>query len=159
MLGTSMRHVPCEQRRAFSMRCKVVQNGAPPFAGPLMTERVRFTIAVDPEVYEAFADLAHTSGVSLSRCIGDWLRDTAEAAQMTTLKVQAVRKSPQDAFQAFIRDGFPLAELERVTASMWGVGTGRTRSARPAPAPAEPATSPPSSNTGGKSPGKTRRST
>lgn len=123
-----------------------------------MTERVRFTIAVDQEVYEAFADLAHTSGVSLSRCIGDWLRDTAEAAQMTTLKVQAVRKSPQDAFHAFIRDGFPIPELERVAASMWGAGTGRTRSGRPVPAPPAPA-DPPSSNTGGKSPGKTRRST
>ncbi len=58
-----------------------------------MSERVRFTIAVDPEVHDAFADLAHTTGVSLSRCVGDWLRDTAEAAQMVTLKVRDARRS------------------------------------------------------------------
>jgi hypothetical protein len=116
--------------------------------GRPMTERVRFTIACDPEVYEAFADLAHTSGVSLSRCIGDWLRDTAEAAQMTTIKLNAVRKSPQQAFEAFIRDGL-LPEMSVAMAARRG-----------APAPARPPSrpaDPPSSNTGGKSPGKTRR--
>ena len=76
-------------------------------------ERVRFTIAVDQDVYEAFADLAHTSGVSMSRCIGDWLRDTAEAAQITTVRLNEIRKTPQDALQAFLRDailpGMPAA--------------------------------------------------
>lgn len=113
-----------------------------------MTDRVRFTIAVDADVYEAFADLAHSSGVSLSRCIGDWLRDTAEAAQMTTIKLNAVRKSPQQAFEAFIRDGM-LPEMERVLAARRGAAG--TRQA------ARAASDPPSSNTGGKSPGKTRR--
>ncbi len=60
------------------------------------TERVRFTIAVDQEVYDAFAGLAHASRVSLSRCIGDWLRDTAEAAQITTVRVNEVRMSHQE---------------------------------------------------------------
>ena len=69
-----------------------------------MTKRTRFTISVENDVYEAFADLAHTSGVSLSRCIGDWLRDTAEAAQMTTIKLHEVRRSPQEAFDVFMRD-------------------------------------------------------
>lgn len=110
-----------------------------------MSERVRFTIAVDQEVYEAFADLAHTSGVSLSRCIGDWLRDTAEAAQITTMKVNAVRKTPQQAFEAFIRDGLVPAVMERMA----------SRPAQRAAGQAELV--PPSSNTGGKSPGKTRR--
>jgi hypothetical protein len=94
--------------------------------------RVRFTIAVDPEVYEAFADLAHTSGVSLSRCIGDWLRDTSEAAQMTTLKMQEVRRSPQDAFEAFMRDGI-VPEVQRLLSR------------------SQERLGPPSSNTGGKS--------
>ena len=66
-----------------------------------MTERTRFTIACDVDVYEAFADLAHVSGVSMSRCIGDWLRDTAEAAQMTAIRVNEVRKSPEEALRAY----------------------------------------------------------
>lgn len=66
------------------------------------TERVRFTIAVDADVYEAFAELAHSSGVSMSRCIGDWLRDTAESAQMTTIRVNEVRKSHQEVHRLYL---------------------------------------------------------
>lgn len=132
-----------------------------------MTRRVRFTIATDPEVYEAFADLAHSSGVSLSRCIGDWLRDTAEAAQITTIRLNEVRKSPQDALQVFLRDCIvPGMEEYRRNAKHWvadEVGGRRYLGAgasslldRGAEVPAQPV--PPSSNTGGKSPGKTRTS-
>lgn len=136
-------------------------------------ERVRFTIAVDDDVYEAFSDLAHSSGVSLSRCIGDWLRDTAEAAQMTTIKVQQARRSPQEALDIFIRDGMVPEMLRLMDGGFksWGRGPGAAGAAAGGPdrreqmatgvagrrmVPAEPA--PPSSNTGGKSPGKTRRS-
>lgn len=115
-----------------------------------VSERVRFTIAVDADVYEAFADLAEVSGVSMSRCIGDWLRDTAEAAQMTTIKLNEVRRTPQEALQAFIRDAMvpgmaKIMEQERLRRGALPRGTSQ---AQPAP---------PSSNTGGKSPGKTRK--
>lgn len=87
-----------------------------------MTERTRFTIAVEPHVYEAFADLAHSSGVSLSRCIGDWLRDTAEAAQMTTVRVNEVRKSHQDIAREFLSS--QGREVERIMrgegVAVWG---------------------------------------
>ena len=135
--------------------------------------RVRTTIAVDPDVYEAFADMAEASGASLSRCIGDWLRDTAEAAQITTVKLREVRQSPQQALQAFIRDGM-VPEMLRITrhgaAPTWGVGgtvergrsDGRGRgAAEPQPGAAGAtgrALIPPSSNTGGKVPGKNPRS-
>lgn len=102
-------------------------------------ERVRFTIAVDQEVYDAFADLAHTSGVSMSRCIGDWLRDTAEAAQMTTLKVRDARREPGEAFQAYmleVAQSLPGIQA-RVAETAWGVARRGV---------------PPSSNTGGKVP-------
>jgi len=107
-----------------------------------MTERIRFTISVEPEVYEAFADLAHTSGVSLSRCIGDWLRDTAESAQITTLKLQEVRRSPQEAFDRFMREALVPETLRHMAISE---GRGAKEAARSAARP-------PSSNTGGKSP-------
>jgi hypothetical protein len=90
-----------------------------------MTERTRFTISVEPEVYEAFADLAHSSGVSLSRCIGDWLRDTAEAAQMTTIRVNEVRKSHQDIHREYVAS--QAREVEKIMrgeiGTSWGVGS------------------------------------
>jgi hypothetical protein len=131
-----------------------------------MTERIRFTIAVDAHVHEAFADLAHSTGVSMSRCVGDWLRDTAEAAQMTTVKVNAVRKAPADALHVFLRDAIlPGMEEVRLAAQRATGGEADVRRVRIgrsqallAPAAAGPAKPvPPSSNTGGKSPGKPPR--
>lgn len=88
------------------------------------TERVRFTIAVDADVYEAFADLAHSSGVSMSRCIGDWLRDTAEAAQMTTIRTNEVRKSHQEIFRDYIASIATQAQemLSGESGSRWRIG-------------------------------------
>lgn len=139
----------------------------------MSTDRVRFTIAVEPEVYEAFADLAASSGVSLSRCIGDWLRDTAEAAQITTVKLNAVRRSPQEAFEAFIRDGVVPGVLDLVgrpdglrlrrasrgdsPASQAGGLPSAAEPHRPVQGRAAAGKAPPSSNTGGKVGGKTLR--
>jgi hypothetical protein len=124
------------------------------------SERVRFTIAVDPEVYDAFAELAHAGGVSLSRCIGDWLRDTAEAAQITTVKMNEVRRSPAEAFEIFIRDGLMPGVQKRLADPEFRAYMAKVEQAG-AVERAQPAAGrrpvPPSSNTGGKSPGKTRR--
>ena len=136
----------------------MVQNGAPLTPPHLaMSERIRFTIAVESEVYDAFADLAESSGQSLSRCIGDWLRDTAEAAQITTIKVNEVRAAPQAITRAFVDMMAREALSPAVQAALGGmrggaprVGAVGTRSGGTA------AVSPPSSNTGGKVPGKTR---
>ena len=88
------------------------------------TERVRFTIAVDADVYDAFAALAHSSGVSMSRCIGDWLRDTAEAAQMTTIRVNEVRKSHQEVHRLYVDS--TARQIEKIMSgevgSSWVVG-------------------------------------
>jgi hypothetical protein len=148
---------------------------------PTMTERTRFTIACDVDVYEAVADLAHVSGVSMSRCIGDWLRDTAEAAQMTAIRVNEVRKSPEEALRAYTAaTARAMPEmLDKLDRTAWGSvrrslglagpgerggagategrplrrGSGTGAGSARAGVPAKPA--PPSSNTGGKSPGKT----
>lgn len=139
-----------------------------------MTERVRFTIAVDQDVYDAFATMAHAAGQSLSRCIGDWLRDTAEAAEMTTVKLQEVRRLPGDAWQHLqaTQEAFTRAQAEvmpliqkRYQASAWPGAASTVRRGDGTSEPAELASRaiasarsarPPSSNTGGKSPGKTR---
>jgi predicted transcriptional regulator len=120
-----------------------------------MNDRTRFTISVENDVYEAFAKLAEVSGVSLSRCIGDWLRDTAEAAQITAIKVEGVRKQPNAAFSAYIE-----ASAEGVMGILQEIADG-TRDAKGRlagtawSAPKQP--SPPSSNTGGKVPRDTGR--
>lgn len=135
---------------------------------PATADRVRFTIAVEPDVYDAFADLAQASGVSLSRCIGDWLRDTAEAAQMTTIKVNEVRRGPDAAFRAFLRE--VAFEIPVVQAKLEKTGYGAavlpegqrlrrggdgSRGAARSGVPAQPA--PPLSNTGGKVPQNARK--
>lgn len=139
-----------------------------------MSERVRFTISVDPEVHDAFADLAHSAGVSLSRCVGDWLRDTSEAAQITTIKVNEARKAPDEIVRAYRRlaaeDALDIQKNGRFWGAVAGLGRGHgaavpTEGRRVSRgvetggaadrhgAPAQPV--PPSSLTGGKSPGKT----
>lgn len=130
-------------------------------------DRVRFTIAVDAEVYEAFADLAHASGVSLSRCIGEWLRDTTEAAQITTLKLQHIRRSPDEAFRAYYRDALePIMQRirEREARAAGGGAAGDVDGGQAGQAARKRGQAglaggtarqvPPASNTGGKSPRK-----
>ena len=120
-------------------------------------DRVRFTIAVDAEVYEAFADLAHASGVSLSRCIGEWLRDTTEAAQITTLKLQHIRRSPDEAFRAYYRDALePIMQRirEREARAAGGGAAGDVDGGQAGLAGGTARQVPPASNTGGKSPRK-----
>ena len=121
-------------------------------------ERVRFTISVDGDVHDAFADLAHSRGVSLSRCIGDWLRDTAEGAQMVTMKMNDARRSPAEALQAFLRDAV-VPGMEEVRRKNPHLFPAAVDAQRPRPAGAVRPKLPPSSNTGGKSPGKARRNT
>jgi hypothetical protein len=45
------------------------------------TERIRTTISVDKEVHQIFVAMADAGGMSVSRCMGEWLADTAEGAQ------------------------------------------------------------------------------
>lgn len=59
-----------------------------------MTERFRTTISVSPEVHEIFKQMADAANMSVSRCMGDWLADTADAANMITLKMQEAKKAP-----------------------------------------------------------------
>jgi len=123
----------------------------------MQTERVRFTISVDEEVHQAFSDMATMAGVSLSRCVGDWLRDTSEAAHLTTNRMQEVRQSPLQDLEA-LAGGHMTPDLLRI---MVGGPTaaetrrGRTPLAGGAAMRADGMKlSPPPSNTGGKVPQK-----
>lgn len=59
-----------------------------------MSEIIRTTVPVKPEVHAAFKRLADVQGVSLGRAIGDWLSDTFEAAEMVTAKMQKAKTDP-----------------------------------------------------------------
>jgi len=63
--------------------------------------RVRTTISLDSEVYEIFKRMAEISDVSISRCMGNWLAETADGAQYVTQKMVEVRKAPMNAMREF----------------------------------------------------------
>lgn len=60
----------------------------------MTTDRVRTTISLSPEVLEIFKRMADAGNMSVSRCMGDWLTDTADAAQMITLKMEEAKVAP-----------------------------------------------------------------
>ena len=113
-------------------------------------ERIWLTVTITPEVHEIFSRMAETMGVSLGRCIGDWLSDTAEGAQFVAHKMVEARQAPMTVMrelQAYARGAVVLAdetadELRRKRAADRAVrGTARGSGSVP-----------PSSNTGGKVP-------
>jgi hypothetical protein len=61
---------------------------------PTMTERVRTTISLTPEALEIFKRMAAAGNMSVSRCMGDWLTDTSDAAEMIASKMEDARRAP-----------------------------------------------------------------
>lgn len=59
-----------------------------------MTERVRTTISLTPEALEIFKRMAVAGNMSVSRCMGDWLTDTSDAAEMIASKMEDARRAP-----------------------------------------------------------------
>ena len=57
--------------------------------------RVRVTVPVHPDVLEAFQRMAKVSGLSVGRCMGDWLSDTLDAAQFMTETMEKARSAPK----------------------------------------------------------------
>lgn len=111
-------------------------------------ERIRLTISVTPEVHEVFTRMSESSGLSLGRCMGDWLADTVEGAQFVALKMEEARKAPamvMREMQAFSKG----LHAETVAAADQMRRRGAASAAQPRAAAAP---SPPSSNTGGKVP-------
>ena len=121
-------------------------------------DRIRTTISLTPEAHAIFKRMADAGNMSVSRCMGDWLSDTADAAQMITLKMEEAKNAPmrvlremQDMLvgigQAVVETGAEIAAIREQGRTARAVArterTLRTVAATPVP---------PSSNTGGKSP-------
>ena len=114
-----------------------------------MSERIRLTITVTPEVHEVFSRMAAAAGISLGKCMGEWLGDTIDGAQFVAQKMEEAKKAPRlvmREMQAFSRG---LLDEVNATAEEIARPSRKRSAARPADS------SPPSSNTGGKSPRKT----
>lgn len=112
-----------------------------------MTERIRTTISVPQDVYEVFKQMADVSGTSVSRCMGDWLAETAEGAQHVSMQLQQAREaSKRDIKQLHeaLKSGEIMDKLITGSEAQEDVRSGATR-ARTAPET-------PYSNTGLKSP-------
>lgn len=58
--------------------------------------RIRTTISVDREVHDIFVAMAKAGGMSVSRCMGEWLADTADGAQFVAQKMMAARQAPME---------------------------------------------------------------
>ncbi len=84
-----------------------------------MSKRIRTTISLPEETLTIFRDMAETSGVSLSQCIGNWLADTSDAAHMVTQQVLASRGLPNKFLSALssLTDDSRI-ELDKVVSMM-----------------------------------------
>lgn len=55
---------------------------------------LRVTVPVTPETHAAFVRLAQVQGGSVGKAMGDWLRDTAAAAEQLAAMVADVKAKP-----------------------------------------------------------------
>jgi hypothetical protein len=121
-----------------------------------MPDRIRTTISVSPEAYEIFKRMAAAANVSVSRTMGDWLMDTADAAEMITSKMEDAKKAPMRVMRELkaLVSGMDV-EVESVMTGLRARGV-KTPNAPPErqrrrSGSGDEAAAPPSSNTGGKS--------
>lgn len=120
-----------------------------------MTERIRTTISLTPEAYEVFKRMAEAANMSVSRAMGDWLTDTADAAMMITTKMEEAKSAPvrvMRELQAMVAG--MSKEVDDIT-EVVREKRREERGVRPRASGgvrAAAADVPPSSNTGGKSP-------
>jgi hypothetical protein len=125
---------------------------------------IRLTISVTPEVHAAFQRMAEVSGMSIGRCMGEWLGDTLEGAEFVTGQLAKARQAPRQVaaeMRQMLLGG--LDEADQLLADMRSgkikvppaTTPGDARSVTRAAA-AEAQTPRPVIR-GGKSPGKTRR--
>lgn len=127
--------------------------------GRVVKERIRLTIPVSPEVHAAFSQMSDASGLPLGRCMGEWLEDTLEGAQLIALKLQEAKRAPVTVMremQAMLHgfQGEVDESMERVRLLRKAGGGGSAGAAGATNAPRSKA---PSSNTGLKSPPRTVR--
>lgn len=143
----------------------------PPYAMPNQPAKpIRLTITVTPEVHAAFERLATASGISMSRCMGEWLGDTLDAVEYTAQLVERARAAPKLVMREVHAYALGLADetgsllqtmrqdpsLKTIRQAVQGESAGgkSPRSSAQRGAGGRAAGAPPSCNTGGKVQGK-----
>lgn len=128
----------------------MVQSGAECImTSPTPAENIRLTITVTPEVHATFTRFSKASGMSLGRCMGEWLGDTLEGAELLASQLERARAAPK----AVIREmqAFSLGLHQESNALMAQLQEeGRRARADAKRSPGSGSRIPPSSNTGGK---------
>ena len=116
--------------------------------------RIRTTISVDREVHQIFVRMAEAGGMSVSRCMGEWLSDTSEGAMFVAQKMVDARKAPKMVMREMQAMASGLQEeVSNTMKMMQEMARKEARSALPEPSPTSSAPSQaPSSLTGLKSP-------
>ena len=119
-----------------------------------MSERIRLTISVTPEVHAIFVTMADSAGMSLGKCMGDWLTDTAEGAQFVAMKMQEARKAPKTVMREMQAMVHGMAgEVDAVVDQIRQKSLAASSQTKAQPRLAGRSKAlPPSSNTGGKVP-------
>jgi hypothetical protein len=56
---------------------------------------IRLTIPVDSEVHAIFQRMAQAGNVSTGRAMGEWLKDTSEAAELMAATMERARVAPK----------------------------------------------------------------
>lgn len=149
-------------------------NLSTPVANMAQTDKpIRLTISVSPEVHSAFQRLSAASGISMGKCMGEWLADTLDVVEHTASMVERARLAPKAVMREVHAYALGLADetgavlssmkrgqtLEEVAAQVLLAQGGQRAAGGMPKAPAgRTRTVPPSCNTGGKVPQKKPKS-
>ena len=120
------------------------------------SQNIRLTITVTPEVHAGFQRMADTTGMSLGRCMGEWLGDTLEGVTMITSQLERARQAPRQVVKEMRQ--MALGAIDEADQLLEDIRTGQKRlpvDGAGGPRPAAAGTPRPVIR-GGKSPGKTR---
>ncbi len=137
--------------------CSLVHNGR--MSTTTSPPSIRLTIPVEADVHATFQRLAKAGNMSTGRAMGEWLKDTVEAAEIMASTMERARAAPKvvtaelHAMMLGMTD--QTKELMDKFAKLGAKGASEGASGkRSAPRPDGPLGSliPPSCNTGGKVP-------
>jgi hypothetical protein len=120
-----------------------------------MTTRIRTTISIPPEAHAVFIRMAAAANMSVSRTMGDWLTDTADAANLITSKMEDAKKAPMRVLRELRAMVAGMTEeIDTITDEARKTGALAVRDAQRCgpPVATDSAPVPPCSNTGGNTP-------
>jgi hypothetical protein len=118
---------------------------------------IRLTIPVDSDVHAIFQRLAKAGNMSTGRAMGEWLKDTVEAAELMASTMERARAAPKVVTAELHAMMLGMADQTKELADKYrkfkgpiGAESGSASEAQPPRHAAAPI--PPSCNTGGKVP-------